>query len=135
VVRGGVGVLRRCFAQALIGASGNGFPQPLEPRKETAELSTTLCRKHFQERSARPGHAPTISAEMIAGLIAKTTQSPLVNATQWSTRSMAREAGISKASVSRIWRANGLKPHRVDTFKVSNDPQFADKLEAMSAPI
>jgi transposase len=44
---------------------------------------------------------------------------------------MAREMGISKASVSRIWRANGLKPHRVESFKVSNDPHFADKLEAI----
>ena len=44
---------------------------------------------------------------------------------------MAREMGISKASVSRIRRANGLKPHRVESFKVSNDPNFADKLEAI----
>jgi hypothetical protein len=44
---------------------------------------------------------------------------------------MAREMAISKASVSRIWRANGLKPHRVDSFKVSNDPLFADKLEGI----
>jgi transposase len=44
---------------------------------------------------------------------------------------MAREMGISKASVSRIWRASGLKPHRVESFKVSNDPNFADKLEAI----
>jgi hypothetical protein len=42
---------------------------------------------------------------------------------------MAKEMGISKASVSRIWRAHGLKPHRVDSFKVSNDPRFAEKLE------
>jgi len=79
----------------------------------------------------RPGHPPTISAERIAGLIAKTTQGAPAGATQWSTRTMAKEAGISKASVSRIWRANGLKPHRVDSFKVSNDPQLADKLEAI----
>jgi transposase len=44
---------------------------------------------------------------------------------------MAREMGISKASVSRIWRASGLKPHRVEGFKVSNDPRFAEKLEAI----
>jgi transposase len=44
---------------------------------------------------------------------------------------MAREMGISKASVSRIWRASGLKPHRMESFKVSNDPQFAEKLEAI----
>src|ERR1700739_1097263 len=79
----------------------------------------------------RPGRTPSISAELTAALIAKTTQSTPANATHWSTRTMAREMGISKASVSRIWRANGLKPHRVESFKVSNDPEFADKLEAI----
>ena len=74
---------------------------------------------------------PSITTEVAATLIAKTTQSTPANATQWSTRTMAREMGVSKASVSRIWRANGLKPHRVESFKVSNDPLFADKLEAI----
>ena len=77
----------------------------------------------------RPGRTPTIS--QMPHLIAKTTQRLPHNATQWSTRTMAKEMGISKASVSRIWRANGLKPHRVESFKVSNDPQFAEKLEAI----
>jgi transposase len=76
----------------------------------------------------RPGRTPSISR---ASLIEKTTQSTPATATQWSTRTMAREMGISKASVSRIWRASGLNPHRVDSFKVSNDPHFADKLEAI----
>jgi len=79
----------------------------------------------------RPGRTPTITTEVAASLIAKTTQSSPANATQWSTRTMAQEMGVSKASVSRIWRANGLKPHRVESFKVSNDPLFADKLEAI----
>jgi len=79
----------------------------------------------------RPGRTPTITNEVTATLIAKTTQSTPANATQWSTRTMAREMGVSKASVSRIWRANGLKPHRIESFKVSNDPLFADKLEAI----
>ena len=79
----------------------------------------------------RPGRTPLISAELTAALIARTTQSTPTNATQWSTRTMAKEMNISKASVSRIWRANGLKPHRVESFKVSNDPNFADKLEAI----
>src|SRR5487761_2201320 len=79
----------------------------------------------------RPGRIPSILPEVTASLIAKTTQSTPDNATQWSTRTMAKEIGISKASVSRIWRANGLKPHRVRSFKVSNDPNFADKLEAI----
>ena len=76
----------------------------------------------------RAGRTPSISR---AQLIEKTTQSTPRNATHWSTRTMAREMGISKASVSRIWRANGLKPHRVESFKVSSDPHFADKLEAI----
>ncbi len=79
----------------------------------------------------RPGRTPTITTEVAATLIAKTTQCTPANATQWSTRTMAKEMLISKASVSRIWRANGLKPHRVESFKVSNDPLFADKLEAI----
>jgi len=79
----------------------------------------------------RPGRTPSISAEVTAALIAKTTQSTPANATQWSTRTMAKEMSLSKASVSRIWRANGLRPHRVESFKVSSDPNFADKLEAI----
>jgi len=76
----------------------------------------------------RPGRTPSISR---TSLIEKTTQSTAATATQWSTRTMAREMGISKASVSRIWRASGLKPHRVESFKVSNDPNFVDKFEAI----
>ena len=79
----------------------------------------------------RPGRPPSITAERTASLIEKTTQATPANATHWSTRTMAKEMGISKASVSRIWRASGLKPHRVESFKVSNDPQFAEKLEAI----
>lgn len=77
----------------------------------------------------RPGRTPRITAEAVAVIVAKTTQTTPANATQWSTRSMAREAGISEASVRRIWGAHGLKPHRIESFKVSNDPNFAAKLE------
>jgi transposase len=99
----------------------------------------TLWRVRFLEQgiagllkdAPRPGRAPLITPEVTATLIAKTTQCIPVNATHWSTRTMAREMGVSKASVSRIWRANGLKPHRIESFKVSNDPLFADKLEAI----
>jgi transposase len=101
-----------------------------------APRMAALWRGRFIERgmegilkdAPRPGRRPTISR---TSLIEKTTQSTPATATQWSTRTMAREMGISKASVSRIWRASGLKPHRVESFKVSNDPNFADKLEAI----
>lgn len=77
----------------------------------------------------RPGRTARITAETVAEVVSKTTQTTPANATQWSTRSMASEAGISEASVRRIWRAHGLKPHRIESFKVSNDPDFAAKLE------
>jgi transposase len=79
----------------------------------------------------RPGRTPSISATVVAQVIEKTTQSSPANATHWSRSTMAREMGISDSTVGRIWRANGLKPHRVDSFKVSNDPEFANKLEAI----
>ena len=104
-----------------------------------APRMVTLWRGRFLKQGVagllkdapRPGRTPSITTEVTATLIAKTTQSIPANATHWSTRTMAREMGVSKASVSRIWRANGLKPHRVESFKVSNDPLFADKLEAI----
>ena len=79
--------------------------------------------------ASRPGRTPKISAEAVADIVSRTTQTIPSNATQWSTRVMAREAGISEASVRRIWRAHGLKPHRIDSFKISRDPEFAAKLD------
>jgi transposase len=62
-------------------------------------------------------------------IVRKTTQEKPDHATHWSTRTMARALGISEASVRRAWHAHGLKPHLVDTFKVSRDPRFVEKLE------
>jgi transposase len=79
------------------------------------------------ERDApRPGRSRKLNCEEI---VRKTTQERPQNATHWSTRSMARAAGVSEASVRRVWHAHGLKPHRVEVFKLSNDPQFTEKLE------
>jgi transposase len=82
------------------------------------------------ERDApRPGRTPRITAKKVRQVIAKTTSETPPNATHWSTRTMADAAGISEASVRRIWHANGLKPHLVKRFKLSNDKRFAEKLE------
>jgi transposase len=82
------------------------------------------------ERDApRPGRKPKISARDVKAIVALTTQQRPDNATHWSTRSMAAATGVSAASVRRIWQAHGLKPHRVETFKVSNDKHFKEKLE------
>lgn len=61
-------------------------------------------------------------------MIAKTTRETPANATHWSVRTMAKATGVSKATVQRIGRDNGLKPHRVKSFKVSNDPRFVEQL-------
>jgi transposase len=79
----------------------------------------------------RPGRTPTITAAKILEVIRKTTQEKPSKATHWSTRSMAQAAGLSEKSVRRIWRQHGLKPHLARTFKVSNDPRFAEKMKAI----
>jgi len=81
------------------------------------------------ERDApRGGRFPAVRSDKEAEIIRKTTQQTPPGATQWSTRSMARAIGVSKDTVQRVWRDNGLQPHRTRNFKVSNDPQFAEKL-------
>jgi transposase len=74
----------------------------------------------------RPGRTRTIDREEI---VRKTTQEKPAHATHWTTRTLARILGVSEASVRRVWHSYGLKPHLVDTFKVSRDPQFVQKLE------
>jgi transposase len=75
-----------------------------------------------------PRGAPLAKVDVVR-LVELTTQTKPAAATHWSTRTMAAELGVSAASVSRHWRANGLKPHVVRGFKVSRDPQFVEKLE------
>jgi transposase len=85
----------------------------------------------LEKDAPRPGRRPKITPAEVARVVRMTTQDKPRNATHWSTRTMAAAAGISDASVRRIWRKHGLKPHRVETFKLSRDPQFAEKLEAI----
>jgi len=76
----------------------------------------------------RPGAPRTIDDARVDAVVAKTLETVPKNATHWSTRSMAREMGLSQTAVSRIWRAFGLQPHRQETFKLSTDPLFVDKV-------
>ena len=75
-----------------------------------------------------PRGAPPVKVD-VARLVELTTQTTPEAATHWSTRTMGQALGVSAASVSRHWRAHGLKPHLVRGFKVSRDPQFVEKLE------
>ena len=78
----------------------------------------------------RPGRGrkPEISQQLVESIVADTLGTTPPDATHWSTRSMAEHAGVGKDTVARIWRARQIRPHRVETFKLSNDPAFEEKL-------
>lgn len=85
----------------------------------------------LQRDAPRPGRPATVLPAKVELILRKTTREKPPAATHWSTRTMAAAVGVSEATVRRIWRAHGLKPHLAKTFKVSNDPDFADKLETI----
>ena len=76
----------------------------------------------------RSGTPRTIEDARIEAVIVRTLESVPADATHWSSRSMARACGLSVSTVQRIWRAFGLQPHRLETFKLSTDPDFVAKV-------
>ncbi|MEO3830422.1 IS630 family transposase, partial [Actinomadura sp. B10D3] len=76
----------------------------------------------------RPGAPRKITDEQVEQVVVATLERTPAGATHWSRASMAAESGLSKSTVGRIWKAFRLKPHQIDTFKLSNDPQFIDKV-------
>jgi transposase len=76
----------------------------------------------------RPGRPRTVTDEQVEEVIVKTLESTPKDATHWSTRSMAKEVGLTQSAVLRIWKAFGLQPHRQETWKLSKDPLFIDKV-------
>ncbi len=96
----------------------------------------TVClwRKRYAESGIegledqpKPGRHRTIGRDKIAEIVA-TTLTPPEGVTHWSARRLAKETGVGKSTVHRIWQAHDLKPHRVETFKFSNDPQLKEKV-------
>ncbi|MEV7571458.1 IS630 family transposase [Streptomyces tanashiensis] len=92
-------------------------------------------RRRFLERrldglcdEPRPGVPRKITDADVERVIVKTLEETPKNATHWSTRSMAAATGMSQSAISRIWRAFALQPHRAETFKLSKDPLFIDKV-------
>jgi len=82
----------------------------------------------IEKDAPRGGRPATKRQQMAARIVRVTTQERPANATHWSTNSLAKHLSVSPSMVGRVWRANGLKPHLVRTFKVSNDPQFVEKV-------
>ncbi len=83
----------------------------------------------IEKDKTRPGRIKPLSAATRSKVIKLTLETKPAGSTHWSRSTMAREAGISESSVGRIWAGNGLKPHRIKSFKLSNDKNFEEKLE------
>jgi transposase len=133
---------RRTSAQALaqrsrivlLAAEGLKNTEIAE-RLAISRATAAIWRSRFAEHrldglldEPRPGRPRTISDEQVEEVIVKTLETTPNDATHWSTRSMAREVGLTQSAVLRIWKAFGLQPHRQGTWKLSKDPQFVAKV-------
>ena len=83
----------------------------------------------IEKDAPRPGRNRSIDDEQRAAIVRKTLHEKPEGQTHWSRSTMAKASGVSDSTVGRIWREHGLKPHRVATFKLSNDPKFVEKLK------
>ena len=86
----------------------------------------------LRDKTRKPGRAP-LSTGVVAKVLALTCSEPPGETTHWTGRAMAKAVGISLRAVQRLWEANRLQPHRLRTFKRSNDPKFAEKVEDVVA--
>ncbi|MGH2968730.1 MAG: IS630 family transposase [Solirubrobacteraceae bacterium] len=134
---------RRTTAQALalrsriVLAAADGLSNgEIAERLGVSRPTATKWRNRFAELrldglvdEPRPGRPRTISDEQVEVVIVKTLESKPKDATHWSTRSMAAEMGMTADAIMRIWHAFGLQPHRTETFKLSSDPLFVDKVK------
>jgi O-antigen/teichoic acid export membrane protein/transposase len=123
-------------AEALLLAADGVSNTAIAKRCDVARATVLAWRKHFEEHglvkfgevAKGRGVKPSIPEETVAELVRLTTQTTPEGATHWSVRAMANQVGISPASVQRIWSQLGLKPHLVQTFEVSTDARFQEKL-------
>jgi transposase len=123
-------------AQIILLAAEGVESQNIAVRLRVSRPTVQLWRERFlalrtsglEKDSPRPGRLPPISDAKRAAIVEATLHRQPPNATHWSTRMMAEAQGVSEATVRRIWKQHGLKPHRLSTFKVSRDPQFVQKL-------
>jgi len=123
-------------ARALLLAAEGMANTAIAKQVNVSPTTVAAWRQRFREDGlaglgvVRPGRGrkPPLGDEKVAAIVRATLQDTPPGQTHWSCRSMAKAQGVSPATVQRIWSALGLKPHQVDTFKLSNDPHFEDKL-------
>jgi transposase len=123
--------VRIVLACAEPGATNLGVAGALGVSRPTVAAWRRRFAEHRLEGlvdAPRSGAPRTIGDEAAERLVALTLEEMPKDVTHWSTRSMARRAGMSQTAVSRIWRAFGLRPHRAETFKLSSDPAFVEKV-------
>ena len=116
-------------ARIVLAAAGQLTNREIAELEGVSPPTVTKWRNRFAERrleglvdEPRPGRPRTITDEQVEGVITQTLEGPAKNATHWSTRSMARQAGVTQNAVLRIWHAFGLQPHRQERFKLFKDP-------------
>lgn len=128
---------RLALRSRIVLACAEGLPnRAVAARVHASSNSVCKWRERFRVRrlpgltdEPRPGAPRTATDDRIVDVITRTLEGPPAQvATQWTTRSLADVAGLSKATISRIWQTFGLQSHRVDTFKLSSDPQFVEKV-------
>jgi transposase len=123
-------------ARIILGASEGKADHRLAQELKVSRPTIALWRKRFRlagvagllRDATRPGRRKKLSAERIAAIVEATRKTKPHDATHWSVRTMARAQRVSPFMIHRIWQAHGLKPHLVESFKFSTDPDFVAKL-------
>jgi len=123
-------------AKALLLAAGGSANTAIAWELGVSATSVTSWRARFAEEGLKKfgkvkpgrGRKPTIPDEKVAAIVEATLHEKPPGETHWSCRTMAKAQGVSPATVQRVWAARGLKPHLVNTFKLSNDKRFEEKL-------
>jgi transposase len=122
-------------ARIILLCAEGGSSKSVARRLGVSQAMVGKWRRRFSEArldglhdEPRPGGPRKISDAQVEAVVIRTLEAQPANATHWSSRTMAKASGVSTSSVQRIWRAFGLQPHRVETFKLSKDPLFIDKV-------
>ncbi len=122
-------------ARIVINCAKGDTNRDVAARLGVSEAMVGKWRRRFVEHrldglcdDPRPGVPRTITDDQVEAVIVKTLEEKPNDATHWSTRSMAAEMGMSRTTVNRIWNTFGLQPHRAESFKLSTDPFFIEKV-------
>jgi transposase len=124
-------------AQIILMAAEGWLSQDIAGRIGVSRPTVQLWRQRFlalrvpgvEKDAPRPGRIPRIAVRKIRAVVEATLHKTPPHATHWSTRSMAKAQGLSEATIRRIWKRHGRKPHLVKTFTLSGDKQFVEKLQ------